>query len=240
MSGITTQYMCINLDKTNNSEVSDCYSRDIYGKGCFTWDNAVNVKFARCEASRAYNGTTGDGFNASATGTGDNFSKQCTATLIDCWSHDNRDDGYSIHYRCEDTIIGGLYEWNGKAGITPSFGSHCDCFNAIARNNYNGFYFIGTNSDTEGGVDGQMLCVNCTAINNTKHPTTYGDGFRVGDGNQVTLIGCKSIANKYGYRSGEDCILTMYDCTAKDNASGVIHSDSGTINIVNTDPVTSG
>ena len=133
---------------------------------------------------------------AHSTNSGDIYSKQTTVTLTDCWSHDNNDDGYSDHERSETTIIGGLYEYNGKAGITPSFGSHCTCYNVCSRNNNNGFYYIGTVETAEGGKYGQLYCSNCCAENNSS------SGFRVdGTGNSAILFNCQSFNNYYGYQA---------------------------------------
>ena len=106
----------------------------------FVWDNSIGVELIRCEASNVFTGEgNGDGFNAhSSYPTPDQPEAKHVATMIDCWSHDNADDGYSDHERCETTIIGGLFEYNVKAGLTPAYGCHDTIQNAYCRNNVYG------------------------------------------------------------------------------------------------------
>lgn len=211
MNGINTKYLIFNINKTIDSEIIDCKATNVFGGGAFIYNSALNCKFIRCEASRCCRGVNGDGFNGHASNTGDIFSKQITATFIDCWSHDNNDDGYSDHERSETTIIGGLYEYNGKAGVTPSYGSHCTCYNVLSRNNYNGFYYTGTATEDEGGTYGQLICYNCVAENNKVG--SHKSGFVVdGTGNSLMLVNCKSINNGVGYNSRAGNVVTLIDC----------------------------
>lgn len=217
VSGIESKYLIFNLSNTVNSSVKDCRATNIFGAGAFMYNKALSCEFVRCEAARCYSGVNGDGFNAHSSNTGDIYSKQTTVSLIDCWSHDNNDDGYSDHERSEITIIGGLYEHNGKAGITPSYGSHCTCYNVYSRNNYAGFYYTGEIDEAEGGQYGQMYCHNCIAENNTTGGTCAG--FRVdGAYNSMTLVDCRSIGNIYGYVIGNGLSTgKLVDCKAVDN-----------------------
>ena len=111
-------------------------------------------------------GSTGDGFNMTPQiGTERPFAKDSTHTLIDCWSHDNRDDGYSDHGRSEGTIIGGLYEHNGKGGIAPAIGSHDTAYHAVVRSNASGVLLAG-NTLGDGGIGTQVECFGVVAIGN--------------------------------------------------------------------------
>lgn len=212
LSGIETKYLAFNVNSTTDSVISDCKASNIFGGGAFTYNSCLNVNFLRCEAARCYNASNGDGFNGHSYNTGDPYSKQTTCTMVDCWSHDNNDDGYSDHERSETTIFGGLYEYNGKAGITPSYGSHCTCYNVYSRKNYSGFYYTGSATAEEGGEHGQMTCFNCVAEENTRGGVY--SGFAVdGDGNHVLLVGCKSIKNVNGYKPIlASNTMTMIDC----------------------------
>ncbi len=216
LSGIKCKYMSLNLKNLCNAEAIDCCATNVYGWGSITWDNTLNAYFLRCEASSCSNGTNGDGFNADVTNTGEAFSKHYTATLIDCWSHDNTDDGYSDHRHAETTVIGGLFEYNGKAGLTPSSGAHCSCYNVYSRKNYTGFMCTGDVEEAEGGKFTQMICYNCIAeLNNRAGNETgfYVDGLN----NRMTLISCKAIGNPTAYYVGETASIKLVDCTAFDN-----------------------
>lgn len=217
ISNIETMYLRFNIDNANKAFIADCAAKCIFGGGAFTWMDATNVRFERCEAAVAYSGTNGDGFNGHANKTGDAFAKTCVATLVDCWAHDNNDDGYSDHERAETNIYGGLYEYNGKAGVTPSYGSHCVCHNVYSRNNYSGFFYTGNTASDEGGANGQLLCYNCVADGN-KGRGGYETGFRVGgNGNSMKLVNCKSINNKIGYACESASRIELIDCGAYNN-----------------------
>ena len=211
MNGIETRYMRLNV--TNMvATLTDCKSSYTFGTGGFMYDWAF-VKFIRCEACGTYYaGSGGDGFNAhSLSSGGDIFSKETTGLLIDCWAHDCMDDGYSDHERCETEVYGGLFEYNGKAGITPSYGTHCSCYNVISRRNQNGFWYLGEVTQEEGGKGGQMLCISCVAEEN--HDSGNGCGFCVSStGNLAELINCKSINNDIGYSNGTNTIMKIVDC----------------------------
>ena len=217
------------------SHIEDCKCSNAFGSGCFVYDTALSTEFVRCEASGAHYKQAGDGFNGHSYAKGDPYSKQTTVRLVDCWSHDCWDDGYSDHERSETEIWGGLFEHNGKAGVTPAYGSHCSCYNVVSRNNYSGFMYCGEATEAEGGQYGQMLCVDCVAENNTDESS--GFGFCVSStGNLVRLINCKAIGNRVGYYCGPDTILEMIDCGALDNSDEKIVSN-GTLYVKNTEPI---
>ena len=216
--GIESKYMTFNVNGMSRAALKDCKAVNVYGAGAFTYDQSASIEFVRCEAARCYYGERGDGFNGHSTNTGDPFSKQTTALFVDCWSHDNADDGYSDHERSETTIIGGLYEYNGKGGVTPANGSHCTCYNVISRKNYSGFFYINGAAAEEGGKGGQMMCIGCVAENNTRGGTKTG--FRVtAAGNSAILIGCKSIGHDIGYACGTDTQMRLVDCGSLNDAT---------------------
>lgn len=231
--GIEAKYMTFKVNGAI-AHLEDCKASNAYAAGGFAYDTSISTEFVRCEACGTHGGSTGDGFNGHASSTGDKYSKQTTVRLVDCWSHDNNDDGYSDHERSEIEIYGGLYEYNGKAGVTPSFGSHCACYGVLSRNNNNGFYYVGAATVEEGGKYGQMLCVSCVAENNI----SGGRGFGVSaNGNSAMCVDCKSIGNKYGYSADANTIMTLIDCGAASNTVSVKNGE-GTFVIKNTTLVT--
>jgi len=239
LAGFTSKYFVFNISETNGSEVVDCCSTNVFGGGAFVYNRVLGGTFIRCEAAHAYSGPNGDGFNGHSTTSGKKFSKQTTVHLIDCWAHDNADDGYSDHERSETEIHGGLYEYNGKAGVTPSYGSHCICYDVLSRNNQNGFYCTGPVTEAEGGKYTQMMCYNCIAENNNSQIGTanYNSGFIVdGAGNSMTLYNCSSIQNAIGYNiRNSNNSGKLIDCKTKNDTT--VKAGNGTITIINSDAV---
>lgn len=212
INGIKCKYISLNVENLCDVSLADCQASNIYGWGAIGYSNTLNAKFLRCEASRCYINGNGDGFNADVSNTGEPFAKHYSATLIDCWSHDNCDDGYSNHRHAESTIIGGLFEYNGKGGLTPSYGEHCSCYNVYSRHNYSGFLCAGEAEQAEGGKYTQLTCYNCVAESNDRGG--HYAGFVVKDsGNRMILISCKSINNTNSYYVGQDATAKMIDCT---------------------------
>ena len=233
--GIECKYMRFNVSGTV-AHLEDCKATSTFGAGGFVYDQCLSTEFVRCEACGTYYaGGAGDGFNGHSSSTGEIYSKQTTVRLVDCWSHDCQDDGYSDHERSEIEIWGGLFEYNGKAGVTPSYGSHCSCYNVISRRNYSGFLYLGEATQAEGGKYGQMLCIMCVAENNNDPASGYG--FAVfSDGNLARMINCKSIGNNIGYVCSQNTIMELTDCGSVDDGS--IKSDNGTLYVKNTALVT--
>ena len=234
--GIEARYININVDKTTNPVVVDCKCVNVNNAGAFSYSDSVGAVFIRCEAGHNQYGSNGDGFNADTILSYQAFSKYYTSLLIDCWAHDNHDDGWSEHRKGEATIIGGLFEYNGKAGITPSYGDHCTCKNVYSRNNFNGFYLHHAAESGEGGVGSQLLCYGCIAENNDG--SSYRAGFAVdGNGNRMICVDCKAIGNRVGYSVNDEyAIMTLYDC--RESGNNTISSvTAGTLTIRNTNLV---
>ena len=218
MVGIDTKYLVVNLNRAMSANIEYCSSGNVYGNGCFTYDGVASARFAHCEAYRGFKGTNGDGFNAHGVTTGDTFAHQTYGLFIDCWGHDNRDDGVSDHERCESSVIGGLYEYNRfGGGVTPSYGSHCTCHGVYCRKNGDGgFIYVDSASEAEGGAGGQLTCYDCVAEENTIWPDRTQSGFKIsGNNNRAILVNCKSIGQDYGYYIAEtDSYITLIDCGA--------------------------
>lgn len=200
MSGIEAWYMAINVNDMLQPMLTRCAARYAFSGGGFYWHNATGATFVHCEAESATYGNTGDGFNGHST-----EGRHTQATLIHCWAHDNCDDGFSDHERCRSTILGGVFEYNGKAGVTPAYGSHNTSVGVLSRRNFNGFYCVGTVADPADSP-GSMTCTDCVSENNTRRPTPLflfpareatGYGFAVeGTGNSATIIRCQSISDR--------------------------------------------
>ena len=59
-------------------------------------------------------------------------------TVINAWSHDNGDEGHSIHQHCRGYYLGGLFENNANGGITPAIGADAIILGAYTRGNLGG------------------------------------------------------------------------------------------------------
>lgn len=166
------------------SESSVLYGSGVYG---FGYGSGMGGVFRRCRAGgiNYQAGTGGDGFNSTLS-TVSSLAKYSTAVSYDCWSHDNEDDGDSLHNNAESSIFGGLYEYNGGAGIAAASGGHMSCYNIVSRRNTGqGFAVTGTASD--GGTGTNIYASGCFTANNTAGSNTAGSSWVT-----MTLVGCTS------------------------------------------------
>lgn len=158
---------------------------------------------------------TGDGICGQENGYNPYNGKRTvfTATLIDCWVHDNQDDGYSDHGQGTATIIGGLYEYNRKAGLIPVSGVHATIINVTSRHQQRGFsigneMYHSSEDDIKMGIElfgcisqnnnynyrsdtttgyGIMILNNCISMN------ASSTGFVTKNGDKMVLRNCKSL-----------------------------------------------
>lgn len=215
MVNIECWYGSISLRFCHGGRAIDCAAKYAFGGGAWSWEAAIGVELIRCEATRAFSGSsTGDGFNAHSTTTDPALAKHTVATMIDCWSHDNNDDGYSDHERCETTIIGGLFEYNVKAGLTPAFGCHDTIYNAYCRKQVNnGIALVGSATAAEGGRGSQIFVIGCICENNTNNYYVSGDKSGK-DENFGKFVNCISLnGSKYGYLCGTNARIELNNCT---------------------------
>lgn len=215
MVNIECWYGSISLRFCHGGRAIDCAAKYAFGGGAWSWEAAIGVELIRCEATRAFSGSsTGDGFNAHSTTAGPALAKHTVATMIDCWSHDNNDDGYSDHERCETTIIGGLFEYNVKAGLTPAFGCQDTIYNAYCRKQVNnGIALVGGATAEEGGRGSQIFVIGCICENNKNNFYVSGDK-SVNDENFGKFVNCISLnGTQYGYLCGNNARVELNNCT---------------------------
>lgn len=215
MVNIECWYGSISLRFCHGGRAIDCAAKYAFGGGAWSWEAAIGVELIRCEATRAFSGSsTGDGFNAHSTTAGPALAKHTVATMIDCWSHDNNDDGYSDHERCETTIIGGLFEYNVKAGLTPAFGCQDTIYNAYCRKQVNnGIALVGSATAEEGGRGSQIFVIGCICENNANNYYVSGDKSGK-DENFGKFVNCISLnGSKYGYLCGTNARIELNNCT---------------------------
>lgn len=215
MVNIECWYGSISLRFCHGGRAIDCAAKYAFGGGAWSWEAAIGVELIRCEAARAFSGSsTGDGFNAHSTTTDPALAKHTVATMIDCWSHDNNDDGYSDHERCETTIIGGLFEYNVKAGLTPAFGCHDTIYNAYCRKQVkSGIALVGSATAAEGGRGSQIFVIGCICENNNNNFYVSGDASGI-DKNFGKFVNCISLnGTQYGYLCGNNARIELNNCT---------------------------
>lgn len=214
MVNIECWYGSISLRFCHGGRAIDCAAKYAFGGGAWSWEAAIGVELIRCEATRAFSGSsTGDGFNAHSTTAGPALAKHTVATMIDCWSHDNNDDGYSDHERCETTIIGGLFEYNVKAGLTPAFGCQDTIYNAYCRKQVNnGIALVGGATAAEGGRGSQIFVIGCICENNKNNFYVSGDK-SVADENFGKFVNCISLnGTQCGYSCGNNARVELNNC----------------------------
>lgn len=230
MVNIEVWYGYVSLELCHGGRAIDCAAKYALGGGAWSWDAAIGLELIRCEAARAFSGSgTGDGFNAHSTTTDPALAKHTVASMIDCWSHDNNDDGYSGHERCETTIMGGLFEYNVKAGLAPAYGCHDTIYNAYCRKNVNnGIALAGSATAAEGGRGSQIFVVGCICENNKNNYYVSGDASGT-DENFGKFVNCVSLnGTQYGYLCGTNARIELNNCT--DSGSPTAKSGNVVVN----------
>ena len=228
MVNIECWYGSILLRSCHGGRAIDCAAKYALGDGAWSWDAAIGVELIRCEAARAFSGSqTGNGFNANSTMTDPALAKHTAATMIDCWGHDNNDNGYSDHERCETTIIGGLFEYNVGGGIKPSWGSHDTIYNAYCRKQVDGITLVRSAKAEEGGRGSQIFAIGCICENNKNNYYVYGDKYGA-DENFGRFVNCVSLNADYGYLCGTNARIELNNCT--DSGSSTAKSGNVIVN----------
>ena len=243
-----------------NAKLTDCTCTFALGTGGIKYDDSVGVTLTRCEAAYVLNTSGyGDGINAhsskyeSASGDNSQSIKYVSAELIDCWCHDNSDDGWSDHSGCEVVIRGGLYEYNHKGGVTPSNGGKCTCYDVMTRKNCRGFYYVSAGSQKE--KVSYFYCENCVsdgedATRVSQGITRFaGAGFSADDigvslsgwqGIKAKFVNCKSMNNAIGFGAGKKSTVTLIDCSTNSVTTRMSTLDSGEITPLTTTNISPG
>lgn len=229
MVNIECWYGSILLRSCHGGRAIDCAAKYALDDGAWSWDAAIGVELIRCEAARALSSsTTGNGFNANSTTTDPALAKHTVATMIDCWGHDNNENGYSDHERCETTIIGGLFEYNVRGGITTAYGGHDTIYNAYCRKQTdNGIALVRSAKAEEGGRGSQIFAIGCICENNKVNYYVSGDKSGT-DENFGKFVNCVSLNAHYGYFCGTNARIELNNCT--DSGSSTAKSGNVIVN----------
>lgn len=220
VSGIEMLYGGFNLTDCSGARIIDCASKYAFAGGGFIYNMSVGIEFIRCESARVVSsGGNGDGFNGHSRINAETqaAAKHTSVMLVDCWSHDNYDDGYSNHERCEGVVRGGLFEYNFKYGIGSGYGAHESIYNAISRNNTRyGFAIAADITSGEGGYASQMILHNCIAEKNGEagYLAYTANGAQVNH-NRMELYNCMSVNNTVGFEVRDSTQLILRNCYEK-------------------------
>lgn len=240
MSGIDVIGMVVNAAGMDSPHFIECSCGCVCGGGGFVWSNTIGARYDRCEVFFVQYNDNGDGFNCHATfSAGVNvFERYCFAEIVDCWAHDIYDDGYSDHGRCEVSIFGGLFEYCNKGAITPSNGTHCTCYNVVARYSVRGFYCAGSDAN-EGGQYTQLKCISCASYGHHLQNNGGGHGFSVVTPyNKLIAINCAGWNNAdRSYWCNADTYMTLVDCKSSGDTSSTPIYKGGEVEIINNSPV---
>lgn len=233
MSGIQQLYSagngfnCTNLSAVQLDECSASFNN---GQGIALYDSRY-MKISMCEASS--NG--GDGFNMHRQQPN---PREADVTYVNehCWSHDNYDDGDSMHENCVGFYSSSLFEYNGDRGIATAYGAHAvangcyarnngQIFNTLGSTNGEGFAVVGeTNPANDTGYGTQMICINCVSENNIQN---YSISSAEGRFVSINCISRNALSTGY-HKAVAGSIHELQNCS--DQGSQTIKSSGVTIN----------
>ena len=219
LNNVEVRYASIALQRSCGSRINDVAVKYPYVTtgGCYYLYCVSDTILTKCEACSATNGTTtGDGINVDTPLTEGRRDAVClSAKLVDCWAHDNNDDGYSDHDRSECIVEGGLYEYNGKGGITPSYGANDVIRDTICRYNRGAGILCAGNPESDNG----RLYTNVHAMG----CVCYGqvNGFYALDSETIiNAVNCVTYGNNVGYKTGSGNIYAV-NCKSDDTSAKV-------------------
>lgn len=142
-------YINCKIEDCNNASITRCdFSNSGRQHGLAIEDS--NVAVSNCTAFR----NCYDGFNIHDNG---------NTTFTDCESGYNRDDGMSHHDGSIGTVIGGKYHHNAKGGISPTYDSKVNIYNALCASNGYGIYYSTVTNPVECTIN------NCVLLGNTAY-----------------------------------------------------------------------
>lgn len=152
-------------------------------------------------------GNGNDGFNGTVSDwSGADDADRITAILHDPYGHDNADDGTSYHYRGDQTIHGGLFEYNNKADVVHVTGASVTCYGTVARGSANGFYAGTAPADDDAREVTSLRCVQTKAIGNQY-------SYRATAGTVLECFNTLAVdPSVRGYAQSDDGVLEAIDC----------------------------
>lgn len=183
-------------------EYSNIFAFGGRGAGIVKNDTLVSIgEFNRAAANND------DGFNGHRYELGGTQNVHKESSM---WTHDNGDDGESLHEYCIGEYNNILLEYNGDRGAAPAYGAHCT---------YNGFVFRknGQEADRDDGAGIGVVGASSEGV-----------------GTQAILFDGISDGNVTNYRTGAaDAQITAVNCHSFNAIEAGYAGDSGTVTITN-------
>ena len=130
LRGIEIYFACNGADVSYAARylASGCKFFGSGNSGILAVNNTVGIEEG-CE----YAANANDGCSP-----GNYVSPPSLITVIDPWSHDNGDEGHSLHGQCRGFYFASLYEHNANGGLTPAIGANAVIQGALTRGNVAG------------------------------------------------------------------------------------------------------
>lgn len=223
MNGLTIVGKALKLDYTFNSKITNCSVGYCHLSSSISAHDCQGLVLDRCEALRSEYGvgdTIGDGFGFNTASVTNILANNTTFTLLDCWAHDNFNDGYSDHVGCQGIIRGGLFEYNclggHGAGITPALGASDCIYGALCQHNkYDGVQYHGSGSDQQGNTRGWLYMEGVVSRYNDNN------GFAcTSASNSVDFVNCIAYNNgNYGFYHYSSQNMRVINCKATGNTT---------------------
>lgn len=177
-----------------------------------------------------FGGNGNDGINGTIPdwATKPETDNRITAVCFDPWCHDNGDDGLSYHHRGDATMVGGLCEYDTKAGVVHVTGAGCACFNTVARGAIYGFSAATLPTDDDSREITVFRCVGTQAFDNlysysssdavlncegTLAVNPSGFGYRQKDSGSLNTTDCKYIGDPEKMKSGDVNVISSMALT---------------------------
>ena len=164
--------------------------------------NRVNIKDCEASFSALSNGfatmNTNSNFNNCKgyfnRGDAFNFHGYGNVTVHECFGSNNYDDGCSHHDGTTGTIVGGEYAYNGKGGISPTYGADVYVKDVYSHHNKYGCYAVGETKDKFR----EVIHKNNIFINNTASDYLITNNYKI-----------NGINNRYNTIDGQDKYVTI-------------------------------
>ena len=209
--GLTFVGTSCNISTSCNSVLENCRVYSARFSGGFVIDNVKNATLKNCEVGYTDNGASapsGDGINCHV-----DDGDYADFRLIDCWSHDSWNDGYSDHENTFAVIDGGLFEHNcisgGGAGLTPAYGANDVIRNVICQNNTRGIQYSALSTS-----DG---C--CVSISNSVCRNNSEAGFSVIGNAKMEIVNSIAYGNGRGFVGSEYASIQTIACKSANNVN---------------------
>lgn len=158
------------------------------------------------------------------------------AIYFEPYAHDNHDDGMSFHSHGEMFGFGGLFEYNGDRGMAASNSCVGKVHNILFRKNGDtglensqGLALVNSNDPSDEKTQGSLVAFGCIFEDNP-----VGAGVESNAGNLLTLVNCTARNNTVANYEADYGTVIARNC--KSTVDGGIHKsiiNGGVITVIN-------